>query len=335
MSLLFPAPERPTPLVTCIVPNYNGAGHLPETIESLLGQTYPCREIVVVDDGSTDDSVHALSAYSDRITIVEQRNAGVSAARNVGAHLARGDLLCFCDSDDIWLPQKLERQVDYLSLHPRALAVHTDFEPFGDNQTAVDNFQRWRRGPFRSQQNILLANRMIVSSVMVRRWAFVQAGGFRSGVFYPADWLMWSALAELGDIGFLDEALVRYRMHSGSTTVNMRLQHAVEGLAARVFLQTLMASKVAAGDRRAQGDLGRLILDDLAIIECRSAPDAECDHEVKSFVIRLLAGFSLRTYLRALPLVIRGYFRQKVLAKRPVDGPKRTGEDISESAKVF
>jgi glycosyltransferase involved in cell wall biosynthesis len=99
------------PLVSAIIPTYNRAHIICEAIDSILMQTYPHIEVIVVDDGSKDDTLARLQQYGDRIRVISQANAGPAAARNRGIAEARGDLIAFLDSDDIWLPTKIERQV--------------------------------------------------------------------------------------------------------------------------------------------------------------------------------------------------------------------------------
>src|SRR5713226_2266618 len=102
------------PLVSAIIPTHNRAHIICEAVESVLGQTYSHIEVIVVDDGSTDDTLARLKQYGDRIRVVSQVNSGPSAARNRGIAASRGELIAFLDSDDIWLPQKIELQVALL-----------------------------------------------------------------------------------------------------------------------------------------------------------------------------------------------------------------------------
>jgi glycosyltransferase involved in cell wall biosynthesis len=102
------------PLVSAIIPTYNRANTIREAVDSVLGQTYPDIEVVVVDDGSTDDTQARLKPYGDRIRVVTQSNAGPAAARNRGMAASRGELIAFLDSDDIWLPAKIARQVNLM-----------------------------------------------------------------------------------------------------------------------------------------------------------------------------------------------------------------------------
>jgi glycosyltransferase involved in cell wall biosynthesis len=100
------------PLISCIVPVYNGELYLGEAIHSILAQTYRPLEVIVVDDGSRDGTYDVAANYGDRLRYVRQANAGPGAARNHGLNLARGEYVAFLDADDIWHPEKLMRQMD-------------------------------------------------------------------------------------------------------------------------------------------------------------------------------------------------------------------------------
>src|SRR5690348_15579178 len=105
-------------LVSVIIPAYNYARYIPGAVNSVLAQTYQNHEIVVVDDGSTDGTRQALGDSLDKISYIYQHNRGVSAARNVGIERSRGELIAFLDADDVWVPDKLDRQVRFLRDHP-------------------------------------------------------------------------------------------------------------------------------------------------------------------------------------------------------------------------
>jgi glycosyltransferase involved in cell wall biosynthesis len=107
-------PENGSPLVSVVIPAYNRAGIIGETIENVFAQTYSNIELIVIDDGSTDDTVAVLKSYGDRIRWAVQENAGPAAARNHGIRLAKGEIVAFQDSDDSWHPTKIERQVSLL-----------------------------------------------------------------------------------------------------------------------------------------------------------------------------------------------------------------------------
>jgi len=124
--------------ISVIIPAYNHARYLAEAIDSVLAQTYAPLEIIVVDDGSTDGTPAVAASYGDRIRYIRQENAGVGAARNNGIAAARGEYLAFLDSDDIWLPEKLEREIALFDADPQLGFVHCGVEKFDESgQTTI------------------------------------------------------------------------------------------------------------------------------------------------------------------------------------------------------
>lgn len=107
-----------SPLVSVIIPCYNSAAHISEAIDSVLAQDYSNIEVIVVDDGSTDNSIDILRQFGDKIIVLQQANQGPAAARNAGMRIANGQFIAFNDSDDLWLPGKLTAQISYLQQHP-------------------------------------------------------------------------------------------------------------------------------------------------------------------------------------------------------------------------
>ena len=205
------------PLVSVVVPNYNCARFLRDAVDSVLRQSYPAREIIVVDDGSTDDSLAVLESYGDRIRLVTQRNQGVSVARNAGIGRSRGELIAFLDADDIWHPEKLAKQVP-LFTNPEVGLVYCAVEyvdeaarPLGTNVTG-------RRG--RVLRDIALLRGTIVlaggSTAVVRRKSFDKAGLFDPRMSTAADWDMWRRIACHDEIDVVREPLMQYRLRPAS-----------------------------------------------------------------------------------------------------------------------
>lgn len=121
--------------ISVVIPAYNGSRTIRATLDSVLQQTLPPNEILVLDDGSTDDTSSILYSYSPRVTVLQQKNQGVAAARNVLCEHARGDLIAFVDQDDIWHPTYLEKQSKSFGDHPTACALftwHVNFKGFGN-----------------------------------------------------------------------------------------------------------------------------------------------------------------------------------------------------------
>lgn len=203
------APGSASPRISVVIPSFNYGRFLGEAIESALSQTLSPVEIIVVDDGSTDDSRDVAKRYPVRL--IEQENAGVSAARNRGAGEAKGDYLVFLDADDVLEPTYLARCWDALrTASPDVAYAYTQMRHFGDCSEIYES------APF-SKQRVLDGNLVNVSA-LVRRAAFEKVGGFdedaRLGL-EDAD--LWVRLLERGHTGiFVEEPLLRYRRHGQS-----------------------------------------------------------------------------------------------------------------------
>ena len=115
------------PLVSVIIPSYNAARYVAEAVASALAQTYQPLEIILINDGSTDDTEEVILPYVGKVRYFYQPNRGLSVTRNRAIALARGELIAFLDADDVWLPEKLARQVDCLTQNPRVGLVHTNY----------------------------------------------------------------------------------------------------------------------------------------------------------------------------------------------------------------
>lgn len=199
------------------MPAYNAEAFIAETIQSALDQTYRDLEIIVVDDGSSDGTVARVGAFGDRVRLHQQRNGGVARARNTGVSLARGEWIAFLDADDLWLPEKIERQ----------LAVSTDAMTFtnrynigdrGDLPEVQTDCQPMSGGDI--FEALLSANFITTTSVMIRRDLFERLGGFDLRFNGAEDWDLWLRVAEDHTIGFCPEPLVRYRLHAGGISRN-------------------------------------------------------------------------------------------------------------------
>jgi glycosyltransferase involved in cell wall biosynthesis len=200
--------------ISVIIPAWNRAHYLRETIDSVLAQTQPAFEIIVVDDGSTDDTPAVLATYGDRIRVLRQRNQGVATARNTGVAAARGDFLCFLDSDDLWHPRKLELQLARFASDPELGLVHCGFETFDDAGTIAVNLnglEGWvGLEILRFDRDVIL---VCGSGVMVPRRVAEECGDFDPRLPVSDDWEYCLRIAMRHRIGFVRESLVRYRQH--------------------------------------------------------------------------------------------------------------------------
>lgn len=210
------------PLISVIVPVYNGSLYLHKSIDSALNQTYPLVEVIAINDGSKDNSIEILKSYGDRIRIIDQTNSGPAVARNNGALASRGELLAFLDQDDIWDENKLENQAALLSRHPSALATYCDHRNIDENGmvTSSTGALYYPRASGQILEHLIRGNFILSASlVMLRRTAFDMAGGFDiSQPHWADDYDLWMRIAAQGPFLYQTETLASYRRHSNNTS---------------------------------------------------------------------------------------------------------------------
>ena len=206
------------PLVSVIIPTYNRAGIISQTIDNIFQQTYRNFELIIVDDGSTDDTQSKLRQYDDRIRVVKQTNSGPAVARNHGAKLARGEIIAFQDSDDLWKPTKLERQVALLEMNRSASCCLCNVllrVVDGRELTSFD-FSLIRlvedEGIWFNVLEVL-ATRFVLfnQAAAIRREAFERLDGFDQSLKYLEDYDLPLRLALQGPWVYIREPLVLYR----------------------------------------------------------------------------------------------------------------------------
>jgi glycosyltransferase involved in cell wall biosynthesis len=207
--------------VSAIVPVYNCAQYVGKAIESILAQTYRAQEIIVVDDGSTDNTREALEPYKDSIIYVYQKNAGEPAARNTGIRHSTGEYIAYLDADDLWLPDKLQLQMEYFRTHPQCDLVYTDMMTF-DDQGIIECSVRSSRARVYSSGKIfpqLFRETLFGSgSVVLRKAAAEKAGGFDETFFVGSDYEMWLRMSRSFEFGYVDKPLLMYRQHRDMST---------------------------------------------------------------------------------------------------------------------
>lgn len=202
--------------ISAIVPAYNSGRYLSAAIDSALAQTYPILELVVVDDGSTDETADVLAAYRERVHVLRQNNRGPAAARNSGIAAARGELLAFLDADDAWHPRKVELQVERLAAEPAVGLVHCGMEwvdavdrtlgvtTGGQEGWVADAILRLEEGVIGPPSTWLLPRRIVE-----------ETGGFDERLLSSEDWDLAYRIARRHPIAYVPLALTRYRDHGG------------------------------------------------------------------------------------------------------------------------
>ncbi len=194
--------------ISVIIPTYNRQRSLMRAIQSVLQQTCKDFELLVVDDGSTDDTQNLLSKITDsRVRIFRTENRGVSAARNLAIKEAEGEWVAFLDSDDEWLPQKLERQIELLQKDSSLRWVHGE-EIWIRNGSRVNPMQKHKKSGGDIFINSLKLCCVSPSAVVLQKSLFAEVGYFREDFPVCEDYDLWIKLAERHPVGFVEEPLV-------------------------------------------------------------------------------------------------------------------------------
>jgi glycosyltransferase involved in cell wall biosynthesis len=248
-----------TPLISAVIPAHDARRFIDDALESVLAQTYPSVECVVVDDGSTDGTLEHVRAFGRGVRIVGQENAGPGAARNRGARESSGELLAFLDADDRWLPTRLEKQMEALRDAPALCAVvcatevvTATFEPLGVIRQSpgltVEDMLTWRSGVASTGSNLLIT-----------RECFETVGGFDEESFGSEDWLMSFQLVARAVMTAIDEPLVQYRVHESNLSSSAaRLEREMLAAYAKAFAEE-SCPEVSGLRRKAYGNLHRVL----------------------------------------------------------------------------
>jgi glycosyltransferase involved in cell wall biosynthesis len=209
------------PRVSVIIPTYNCSRYLGRAIDSVCAQTYKDYEILIVDDGSTDDTKDVAMQYGRKLTYLYQQNRGVSAARNHAISKASGELLAYLDADDVWYSEKLERQVAFLDAHQECGMVHSEISVINEQDEILH--VRFNRETKRSVpqgycvQALLRCSHIQTLTVVERRNCFDRVGAFDERLPIAQDYLHWIMIAAEGQgVGYLADPLGKYRWRTGS-----------------------------------------------------------------------------------------------------------------------
>ena len=200
---------------------YNSEKYLRETLESIAAQTYTDWELVVINDGSTDSTESIVSEFRDRkypVIYHYQENKGLGVSRNEALRLSRGDYIAFIDHDDIWMPEKLELQLNALNKDPIIPLVYTDGYFINDQGMHIEKFFD-KMKPFRGQvfKKLLLETPIALSSVVVNKSVFNDIGYFNPSFSISEEYDLFLRLTLKYDIDYIEKPLVKYRLHEGNT----------------------------------------------------------------------------------------------------------------------
>jgi glycosyltransferase involved in cell wall biosynthesis len=217
------------PTVSVIIPAYNAASYIGETLNSVIHQTYTDFEILVVDDGSSDDTSSVVKAFDDdRIICIYQSNQGVSVARNTGIFQARGEYIAFLDADDLWHQEKLKVQVNAFETESEPCVCYCDRKVFSDvNSLGVGNDDEGLNFEMSTEQlfsSLLKHNHIHCSSVMVRRKLFARSGVFDPMLRASEDSDLWMRAARYTSFLHIKGTLSYYRHHENNTVNSIKFR---------------------------------------------------------------------------------------------------------------
>jgi glycosyltransferase involved in cell wall biosynthesis len=293
--------------VSVIIPTYNFGRFVKESIQSVLVQTIGLLEIIVIDDGSTDDTAEVVTSIKDeRLRYVRQENAGVSAARNRGAAESRGEYIAFCDADDVWEPTKLEKQIALFEADREIGLVDCGMREFNDETGQTIGFYLDGGSGWVADALLLWEGPVVVGpggTIVVTREAFDTIGGFDERQKVGEDWDFCYRVARKYKVGFVPEPLVNYRSHGGAA--HRSVAQMEKGMT--LFYQKAFAS----GDEHVMSLKNRALSNFHKVLSGSYFDSREysksLSHAVKSIALRPgNAGYFLQFPLRRLRRTLNG-----------------------------
>jgi len=213
--------------VSVIIPFYNGVSWLIEAVESVLIQTYTAKEIIVVNDGSKENIEEILLLYKDKIIYIYKENGGPATARNLGINKSTGDYIAFLDSDDIWLPSKLEKQIAIME-RTNCIWSHTGYETFDTEKDEPNTIKEISVANYSGMiyPKMLISNNIATPCVIIKG-DFLRNNSslrFNNKMRYGQDQYLWINIALKYEIVAIDEVLTRVRMRGSNAALRARIQ---------------------------------------------------------------------------------------------------------------
>jgi glycosyltransferase involved in cell wall biosynthesis len=226
-----------TPRISVVIPVYNQAEFVGHAIQSLLHQTINCHEIIVVDDGSTDDSRAVVSEFGDKVNYIYQENQGLAGARNTGIRAAKGDLIGLLDADDIWVPDYIEKMMALVERHPEAAVYYGCAQSIDEQGHELPQiFGKPAMHSDSLYHTLLRANFIIPSTVLMRRAIIERAGLFDQTLRSCEDWDLWLRLLPGELFVGTSVILVKYRLHRRSLSADPAgMQRAAQAVVEKHF----------------------------------------------------------------------------------------------------
>jgi glycosyltransferase involved in cell wall biosynthesis len=284
-----------SPLVSVVIAAYNAARYLPETLESALAQTHAHREIIVIDDGSTDETAARVASYRSRVTYIRRAHGGLAAARNAGLRMVRGDYIALLDADDLWKPEKLEVQLDVARRHPESGLIACDGVQF-DGEAVLDSHLLGRalaraldaspggeitghfhRAFLEGSTIACPAQTLIPRRVMEELGPFVDSGA--------QDYDYYLRISQRFPLSLHGHSLVRWRYRPDSLSGPLERRHLVWPLDTLSVLRA-HAARCNVHDRRLVAERVATLTREVAVSACMTGTGKELVHATR-FIARL------------------------------------------------
>jgi glycosyltransferase involved in cell wall biosynthesis len=317
------APEPAGPVEPCdvptfsvVIPAYNAAATIGEAVESALTQTLPPREVVVCDDGSTDDLDASLASHRDRIVLIRKENGGEGSAKDAASRHANGDFVVVLDADDAFLPERLEALAELARARPDLDILTTDAFLESEGRVVRRSYTDDWRFEVEDQRRAILERNFVFGAAAIRRDRLLAVGGFNPSLRYAADWDLWIRMILSGSrAGLVDEPLYRYRI--GPTALSARRASLVGGFVT-VLERAAAGSDLTPEERRTversiaarRQELARLELDEVL------AADKGAPVRARARAVLRERGLPARAWLKATLALAAPRLAARVQARR-------------------
>ncbi len=234
--------------VSVIIPAYNGDRFISEAIDGILAQTYTDYEIIVVDDGSTDNTHQVVKQYGDQIQYLSQVNQGVAASRNLGLKVSQGEYIAFLDQDDIFLPHKLASQVALLEQNSSLGMVNSGWQIVNEQGEVEAAVQPWQQIPNLDFADLIIWKPVFLGAMLFRADWLKRSLGFDTSLEQTPDVDLVLRLAAMGcTAAWVEQTTVKYRQHEANASNNTLLQaQELDQIVTRFFAQSNLPPKVKA-----------------------------------------------------------------------------------------
>lgn len=279
-----------------IIPAYQAARFVDKAVGTALAQTLPPHEVVVIDDGSTDDLTRVLEPFRSRILLYQQSNCGLGAARNTGLRLASGDWVVFLDADDWWAPTRLAAIADHARLNPHHTLITSNAVVVDETTSTEWNYYDRVTFAYDRQRTAILRSNFVFVSAAAPRTALQAFGGFDEARYPCEDWDMWIRLILAGaQVGLVAEPLAYYRIHDAN--MSRAASYMQRGII-RVMDRTLSSQVLSTAEAKVARDTRARAHDALRLLDLDDALRSDRSTRMLGAKVALFGSYGLRTRLR-------------------------------------